>query len=277
MALPILHNWKSYFDLLHEGLGSSYERIILNRQLQKLVNQHAIHSVLEAPVFGFTGLTGLNSFYLTRLGCQVTLAEHDPERLDYIEQLFNTLPDTPEIFKVERYTTLPFKDGSFDLSWNFSAIWFVEHLQQFLAELDRITEKVILICVPNTEGLGYRWQKADTRIPAGLEFHPENIQPNQIVALLKRLGWSLEHRQYIDCPPWPDIGTSKEKLFARLLRKPAPPTPIPGDIINILDYYRGKDPYFEQRMLKYAVLETFAPDWFKRLWAHHIWLQFIRR
>lgn len=37
MAIPIINNWRSYFEHGDEGLGSSYERIILNNVLLDVV------------------------------------------------------------------------------------------------------------------------------------------------------------------------------------------------------------------------------------------------
>jgi hypothetical protein len=36
MAIPIINNWQKYYPVAHEGLGSSYERIVLNRLLFSL-------------------------------------------------------------------------------------------------------------------------------------------------------------------------------------------------------------------------------------------------
>jgi len=51
MAIPILKNWKNYFDDENEGLGSSYERVVLNRKLQTICKHFAVKNVLEIPSF----------------------------------------------------------------------------------------------------------------------------------------------------------------------------------------------------------------------------------
>ena len=65
MAIAILDRWRFYFDVNRaEGLGSSYERVVLNRKLDDIRQQYHISTVLEAPAFGFTGLSGINSMDL---------------------------------------------------------------------------------------------------------------------------------------------------------------------------------------------------------------------
>ena len=125
MAIAILDRWRFYFDVNRaEGLGSSYERVVLNRRLNDLRQQYDVHTVLEAPAFGFTGLSGINSMDLARKGAAVTLLDHDPERVDRIRGVWAevNLPLTAQA--VKGYDTLPFDAQSFDMSWNFAAIWY---------------------------------------------------------------------------------------------------------------------------------------------------------
>ncbi len=276
MALPILYNWKGFFTNPHEGLGSSYERIILNNLLMRVKAEYDVQTVLETPIFGFTGISGLNSVALARAGCRVTLMDHDRERVGLIGHCLDDLKAEVTLLCGENYVHLPFVDKGFDLSWNFSALWFVEDLETHLKELDRLTSKVILLCVPNQAGIGFRWQKAHTEIPPGLTFHPEFINPCSIHRILKKLGWLLVDSDFIDCPPWPDIGMSKENFLSRCfpwqksVRKPKKP----AKSVTILDYYRGRDPGFADRMLRYSFLEKHAPRVFKIHWAHHYWMLF---
>lgn len=277
MALPIIHNWQSYFTNPHEGLGSSYERIILNRLLLDLKNKYDIKSLLEVPIFGFTGITGINSVDLYLSGCDVTLVDHDKERIVCVDQILKDLDVEIKVEKVESYNTLPFHDKSFDMTWNFSALWFVEDLNIFLSELSRITKKVILLCVPNQSGMGYRWQKAHSDIPSDIVFNENNINPSLIKTHMRKLDWHFVSEAYIDCPLWPDIGMSKEKFLAQIIPaySPTQHKEVPEKQINILDYYKGLDPGFADRMLKFSFLENHAPKVFKKYWSHHRWLLFI--
>lgn len=276
MALPILQTWKNYFDDHHEGLGSSYERIILNQLLLKLKRRYKLESVLEAPVFGFTGITGLNSFILHQSGCRVTLLDHDSERVASIRKIHLNLNADITTQVIDSYSTLPFAYDAFDLGWNFSALWFVEDLTAFLSELTRVSRKAIIICVPNQDGLGYKWQKAHSEIPEGISFNIDFINPPLIKTELHKLGWTFIHEDYIDCPPWPDIGMNKEKFLGGYLSKLNLDSgkDRPRQQVSIMDFYSGRDNGFVNRMQKFAFLENHAPRCFKKIWSHHRWMLF---
>lgn len=276
MALPIINNWQTYFENPHEGLGSSYERVILNKLLLSIRKSYNVRNVLEAPVFGFTGLTGLNSLALYKAGCELTLLDHDKLRVQNISVLMHDLSADVNVRHTVLYNHLDLPDAAFDLCWNFSALWFVNDLEAFLGELVRVAVKAILICVPNQTGLGYKWQKANSEVPQGLVFHEEYIEPELIVSKLRKLKWMLVNWDYIDCPPWPDIGMSKEKFLGRYLKKLkiiTEPDTEPKHV-SIVDYYKGKDPSFPDRMLKFDFLEKYAPRGFKKYWCHHRWMLF---
>ncbi len=279
MAIPIINNWKSFFSFPHEGLGSSYERVILNQLLLDIKESYSIRSVLEAPVFGFTGLTGLNSLALAKAGCTLSVVDNNLERTELVSDLYRQMSFNVEVVNTELFTRLPFPDQSQDLSWNFSAIWFVEDLSGFLQELSRITRKVILICVPNQSGLGYKWQKANSEIPEDFIFNERFIEPGLIKHEMKHLGWKYIKGDYIDCPPWPDIGMNKEKFIGKYVQKLPIKFTETAVIkpISIIDYYRDQDPGFPKRMLRYSLLEQFAPQSFKKIWAHHRWMLFQKQ
>jgi SAM-dependent methyltransferase len=181
------------------------------------------------------------------------------------------------VSQVEQYNSMPFKDDEFDFSWNFSALWFVEDLMSFLNELSRVTRKIILLCVPNQFGLGYKWQKAHAEIPAGVVFNEKYIDPGLIKKTMQSLSWNLLSEADIDCPLWPDIGMNKESFLGKYLMKYGlqKTENKPKQTISILDYYLDINPSFAEQMRKYAFLEEWAPASFKKIWSHHHWMLFI--
>ncbi len=56
-------DWKYYFETLHEGLGTTYERFVLHGYFNRIQDQYGVKTVLEAPVFGMTGISGINSVW----------------------------------------------------------------------------------------------------------------------------------------------------------------------------------------------------------------------
>ncbi len=279
MAVPILKMWKNYFENPDEGMGSSYERIMLNQKLFSVAKLFKVKKILEVPIFGFTGLSGINSLGLALKNYDVTLIDHDLERIDLVKNVWEKFDLSPEILFSEDYDKLDFKDRNFDMSWNFSALWFVKNLESFLSELTRVTDKVIFLSVPNRAGIGYLTQKYSGREDMKKYLIEENIIPQNIKKIMKELGWFLIDHKFIDCPPWPDIGMAKEDFLEKFhlgFLNRFFPKKEGKDILSILNYYQGKEPEFEKNMLKLSELEKRAPYIFKKFWSHHQYMIFIR-
>lgn len=280
MAIPIINSWQNYYPVAHEGLGSSYERIVLNRLLKALLVRFGFSKALETPCFGFTGITGINLVALAKAGVEVHLEDSDEARLKLIRGTWSEL-DLPLQARLNKdFLKLDYPDQSFDFVFNFSALWFVQNLNQFLSELCRVVDKAILICVPNQEGIGFRGQLKGYSPKLYPHLKPSFINPESILYLMMKQGWHLLELDYIDCPPWPDIGMTKEDFAKTLLGKTTKPSVIkeinPADALSILPYYKGEDDAFEARMLRFYPFEKLAPRAFKRYWAHHKYLLFTR-
>ena len=290
MAIPIINNWRSYFEHGDEGLGSSYERIILNNILLRLAQKYEVKSVLESPSFGFTGLSGINLVALAQKGVEVHLEDHDEQRIQMIQELWASLDQSMDIRHNPDYRVLDYPDKSFDLSFSFSALWFCQDLRSYLSELVRVSKKCILISVPNRSGLGYKSQLQDYSPQRYPYLQISHIDSASFIYLLDKLGWSLIESRLFDCPLWPDIGMSKEDFLQKKLgiklrvkergggavvqRPPVQRARTEKEPLSILDYYRGKDEGFARRMLQYDLFERHATQGFKRIWAHHEYFLF---
>ena len=242
----------------------------------KLVKHFSIKSVLEVPSFGFTGVSGINSMDFAKNNCRVTVLDNHKERTDLIKKVWKETGLTANIEFVKDFNKLDFSDNAFDFSWNFSAIWFVEDLAKFLSELGRVTKKLIAIFVPNTNGLGYRFQKYSSDDEFNTIIFEENLDADRIEGIMNLNGWKLFSWDYIDCPPWPDIGMPKEKLFAKFgINFKRDKTIKEKKPLTILDYFKGIDKDFYNKMLKYSFVEQYAPNLFKSIWSHHKWMLFL--
>lgn len=275
MAIPILKNWQHYFTDPDEGLGSSYERIILNNKLKSICRRFEIASVLEVPSFGFTGLSGINSMDLARKGIKVAIVDNDRQRLELIRKIWTAVPFNCELVFSKDFTGLPFEQDSFDLTWNFSALWFVADLDQFLSEIVRISRRAVLFCVPNRSGAGYLTQKFLGRNDLNQYLIEKNIFPARLEKKMKKLNWRLAEHDFIDCPPWPDIGMPKEKFLKIFGLNWLLSSQKEKKTYSIIDYYSGRKPDFADQMLQYAKFEKKAPALIKRFWAHHRYLLFL--
>lgn len=277
MAIPIITDWKNYFTDEDEGLGSSYERVILNNLLSRICREHSVHSVLEAPVFGFTGLSGINSMNLAKEGKKVTLVDNNSERLVMIEKVWQGCKLPVDLKYSDDFSSLPFTTEKFDLCWNFSALWFVKDLELFLKELDKLTQKVILLTVPNRTGIGYIFQSLTGNKGHRGFINKEWIKHFRFSKIMHSLGWKEAESGLIDCPPWPDIGMKKELLAKKLcLSFLIDRDSDEEQQTSILSYYRGQDDSFPQRLMKYNFFERKCPRLFKWIWAHHHYYLYVR-
>jgi hypothetical protein len=245
--------------------------------MEYVCRKYEVKKILEAPSFGFTGLSGINSLGLAQKGYIVSLLDHSTERLEMIRSIWIKSKQTLDGHYVLDYSTLPFQDNFFDLSWNFSALWFVADLKMFLKELSRVTNKVILLAVPNRKGLGYISQKLAGKDDLKKYLQEEFIIPRNFKRIMAALGWKLQEENYIDCPPWPDIGMPKEKFLAKfglkwLIRESEEDkTPL-----TIMDYYLGRDEKFLEKMMQHFWFEKKAPRFIKMFWAHHHYYIFTK-
>ncbi len=298
MAIPIIENWQEYFSNPHEGIGSSYERIVINNKLMEVVNKYQITSVLETPSFGFTGTSGINSLQLLQSGCSLWIEDDDPHRIDLIRSIYDSLKLYPSIIYNDGYKVLDYADKSFDLLWNFSALWFVTDLQRFLSEAVRVSSKAILICVPNQSGMGYKsqvktkssiwtqqfpyWHMDDESTGSKKTINIANINPLRIKRIMKSLNCELVEEDFIDSPPWPDIGMGKEEFVSRhcrfyraKARKQTSKASKKANALTILNYYKGLDSGFDKRMMRFYPFEKNLPKCLKKYWAHHYYMLFI--
>jgi hypothetical protein len=161
------------------------------------------------------------------------------------------------------------------LSWNFAALNSVSDLQKFFAELTRITRKVIFVCIPNENNVCWLIR---SEFDAPGPSKEKSIKLMRLPEIMAKFEWKMLEQGYLDVPPWPDIAMKKEDLLKKLglcwlanvlegKKK--------GDF-SILNYFNGKDPDMEKRVLRWSFLED-APKIFKKLWAHHRYFVFVPR
>ncbi len=274
--LSVLNTWPEYFKNMHEGLGTTYERFILHRYFKQMQDKFGIESVLEAPSFGMTGVSGINSLWWAAQGITPVVLDDNEQRISQVQQVWDSIPLPVDLKLQKDWTQLPFEQESFDFSWNFASLWFAADAESFAKELARVTKKVIFICVPNIHGIGYKLRRRYNEIPRDL--HTENIHPKNIKILFNDQGWQTWKSGYLDIPPWPDIAMKKEDLFPKiglgfLLKKEEPGES--GKRTCIVDYFNGKRPALEEEILKFAFMEK-APSPIKQVWAHHRWFIFTK-
>jgi hypothetical protein len=272
--ITITNCWQDYFSRPHEGLGTTYERFILHNYFDWLKSRYAINSVLEAPSFGMTGVSGINSLWWASKGAKVTVVDQSPARLEAIEKVWcGTRFSAEFICQSPDSAILPFADNSYDLAWNFAALWHVKNGETYLRELGRVASKALFICVPNKQNVCWVLRPHDAN-----EYELNNINTDWIVSCLAPSGWRMIKTGFFDVPPWPDIAMKKENMLravglGRLAKSMEGGNGNGANGLCILDYFSGRTPGMEKDMLKYGLLED-SPDWIKKYWAHHRFLVF---
>ncbi len=265
--------WKKYLTDWNEGLGVVYERFVLNDYLDKLVDRYGIRSVLEAPLYGMAGVSGINSVRLAERGCQVTLVDYNRERLEGVAKIWEQL-DLPARFMLHYdFAHLPFADNSFDLAWEWAGLWYLPNAGALLKELVRVSRHLVFVAMPNNLQVGYLLRK----YVIDRDFFPTVderwVQMGRIKERLNAAGLTFIDEGVLDVPPWPDTVMPAAEVLKRLgIKSKKLEAQFTGDGWNwsTMAYYLNQQPDLYERVMKYAWLDHAPLPWqVKAVWAHH--------
>ncbi len=265
--------WKKYLSDYNEGLGLVYERLVLNDFLGRLADRHDIHTVLEAPIFGMAGVSGINSVHLAQRGASVTLVDENQDRLQQIERIWDELGLRATFVCHSDFGKLPFPDHSFDLAWEWAALWYLPNAQALLKELARVSRRLVFVAMPNRVQVGYLMRKYLLERDFVQYVDESWADMGRIMRALASAQVQFIEEGVLDVPPWPDtvmpagmvlqkLGIRSKKLDARFSGS--------GWNWSTMDYYLGRRPEMKTQIDRYAFLERAPIPWqFKAIWAHH--------
>ena len=271
-------DWKRYLTDYDEGLGLVYERFVLNDFLEDLRRRYGIRSVLEAPLFGMAGVSGINSVVLARAGCVVTLVDDEPERLAGVQRIWEELQLPVRLVDVGAagWAALPFEDHSFDLCWEWAGLWYLPDPAGLLRELVRCARKLIFVAMPNRWQVGYLLRRFVIDRAFFRTVDPRWAQMGRIRRALEKAGARIIEQGVLDIPPWPDTVMPAAELLQRLgIRSQRLQARFTGDRWrwSTMAYYLGQAPDLYDRVMRYAWLERLRLPWrLKAIWAHHRYL-----
>lgn len=265
----------------NEGLGLVYERFVLNDLLQRLRARYAVQSVLEAPIYGMAGVSGINSVALAQAGCALTLVDDNAERLYDIGRVWAELGLSPALVEHHDLAHLPFPDNAFDLAWNHAALWHVgNQAAALLAELSRVARRAILVAMPNRLQVGYLMRKHVVDPPFFAAVDESWVKMGRIKPILRRAGLRIVEDGVVDVPPWPDTVMPAAEFLQRLGVKSKG---VQGRFQGAgwqwrtMDYYSGKNPALRAQVMRYAFLERLPVPWqVKAIWAHHRYIVAVK-
>jgi SAM-dependent methyltransferase len=265
--------WKKYLTDYDEGLGVVYERFVLNDYLDRLTREHTIRTVLEAPLFGMAGVSGINSVLLARRGCDVTLVDCIQERLDGVTRIWRELDLPANLVFHQDFSHLPFEDDSFDLAWQWAGLWYLPDAESLLRELVRVSRKLVFVAMPNSLQVGYLMRKylIDREFFATVDEWWVNMR--YIKEVLRSAGVQFVDEGVLDVPPWPDTVMPAAEVLKRLgIKSKKLEAQFTGDgwSWSTMAYYLGQEPDLYARVMKYAWLDRIPLPWqLKLVWAHH--------
>ena len=272
--------WKRYLTDFNEGLGLVYERFVLNDFLLDLAGQYGVQSVLEAPLYGMAGVSGINSVVLAQNGCSVTLLDDHPERSEGVRRIWEQLGLEARLVLVRQWDSLPFKDDSFDLTWEWAGLWHLEDPAGLLHELARLSRRVIFVAMPNRIQVGYLLRKYLLEPEFVRHVDESWADMRRIRAALQDAGARIVRQGVLDVPPWPDTVMPASEVLSRLgLRSGKLQERFSGDAWewNTMSYYLGQQPDLRPRVMKYAFLDRAPLPWqLKAVWAHHRYLVAVK-
>ena len=268
-----METWKQYLTDYNEGLGVVYERFILNDFLTELVKKHHIQTVLEAPLFGMAGVSGINSYWLAKMGCQVTLLDYHLERLQGVKRIWGELQTPAEFIYHTNYSRLPFEDNTFDFTWEWAGLWYLPNAAELLQELVRVSKNLILVAMPNNLQVGYLLRKYVIDRDFFNTVDEQWVNMGRIKRALQNAGVHFIDEGVLDVPPWPDTVMPAAEVLKRLgIKSQQLESQFTGEgwTWSTMAYYLNQEPDLYDRVIRYAWLDHAPIPWqIKTIWAHH--------
>ena len=272
LAIPA-ERWRKNLTDYNEGLGLVYERFVLNDYLDRIVNQHGIHTVLEAPIYGMAGVSGINSVRLAQRGCAVTLVDENAERLRNIERIWGELNLRATFVQHSDFARLPFPDQSFDLTWEWAGLWYLPNAEALLKELVRVSRKLVFVAMPNRVQVGYLMRKYLLERDFVNYVDESWADINRIKQVIRDSNVTVFEEGVLDVPPWPDTVMPAAEVLKRLgIKSKKLDSQFTGSGWNwsTMDYYLGHRPELKAQIDKYTFIEHAPIPWqIKAIWAHH--------
>jgi len=192
---------------MDEGIGTVFERRMIDAYLRHLMNDRGVRSVLETPADGVTGVPGINSLEFARHGGHVTLANPVQAMLDKAAEVWSRQGLRQHAtFEHAECDALPFADGQFDLVWNFCMFERFDPPDTVVAEMARVSQGYVLIMNQNYRNWGTPVHKLYHNL-ANLEWdhgYLPLMSLEAIEACMRRVGLEVVERGTIDSPPWMD-------------------------------------------------------------------------
>jgi len=273
--------WQRYLTDYNEGLGLVYERFVLNDFLLALRKEYGIETVLEAPLFGMAGVSGINSVAMAQMGAEVTLVDDHAGRLTAVERIWDELGLHAQFIHQAEWGQLPWPEHTFDLAWNWAALWYLSDPATLLREMVRVSGGVVFVAMPNRVQVGYLLRKHVLDREFVNHVDEEWADIGRVRRVLEDAGLRIVRQGVLDVPPWPDTVMPASEVLQRLgIKSRKLEGQFSGDSWqwSTMAYYLGQQPDLYDRVMRYAWLDRARIPWrVKAVWAHHRYLVGVKR
>jgi len=234
-----------------EVFGVTYDRYVLLQLHGMLVRDLGLKNIVEMPSHGAKAAGSLYSIGFGLAGCKVTLVNPEMDMIKGWEEL-GISERVCAVEGIDPCQTL-FKDGAFDMSWNFVTWTELNDPSAYLIEMKRVSNKYVMLVTCNNFQPGYPWHRLIHKI-FGFPWTHGLVEFNHITRvrrLFRKTGIKVVEYGAIDTPGWPDPSGPRD---IRLHRRY-------GQKIN--KEMKAK-PDWEVPIIRYAKTGQF-PGWMKAL------------
>jgi hypothetical protein len=258
------------------GLGTIYERLSLYSLLESLAGELGLRSSLEGPIDGITGVNGINSIALARVGVKATVVLPSVNLIQYANNFYKAENCQSRVdFVCSK--DLAFT-RQFDMVWNFNCLPQREDHDMVLEQMAGCSRRFILVFTSNTWNYGFWIHRLHHTVEKEDWYHGDTHVMNmrKISRSLRNLGFRPIRRLYVDVPWWPDIDSPIEEVassFFPFLK----PFLKKSRRLEVYKYNYENFPYFSSER-RNAVLQVLSshPNFesspipmLKLLFAHH--------
>lgn len=259
---------------MDEGIGTVYERILIDEYLRTLQAKLDIKSVLESPADGVTGVPGVMSLEFARNGATVALTNPVQSMLDGARGVWKKGEFIDRVTFVNcevDATHLP--DDSFDLVWNYCMFERFGEPGALVSEMKRVSRRYVMIMTQNFYNFGTVFHKVYHAI-SGMEWdhgYGSQMTMRAIRRAVLDQGLKIEEEGEIDIPPWLDtwdmpLRGAMKQILAAVGKKWEWK-------IDSENQDSGSSGATSSKMVHFVrEVELHLPQWFRRYQAHHLYI-----
>jgi hypothetical protein len=187
-----------------EVFGITYDRYVLMNLHKIITHQLDIKTVVEMPSHGAKAAGSLYSIGFGLVGCHVTLVNPELSMMYGWKEL--GIGDRVETISDVNVSHTPFREGEFDLTWNFVTWTELDKPSDYLSEMKRISKGHVLLITCNNFQPGYPWHRLMHKL-YGFPWTHGQVKYNHLNIVRNMFGTAgLKVIEYgaIDTPGWPD-------------------------------------------------------------------------